>query len=67
MCLQDDARWYKAMKEDVIIIQDPDLLEIYVETSSNLNLANIYKLTFKLKHVYAVENIIHVASTQCHV
>lgn len=55
------------MKEDVIIIQDPDLLEIYVETSSNLNLANIYKLAFKLKHVYAVENIIRVASTQCHV
>lgn len=32
------------MKEDVITTQDPDLLEISVETSPTLNLVNIYML-----------------------
>ena len=54
------------MKEDAIITQDPDLLEIFVETSPNPNLVNIYMVAFKLKHVYALENVLHVASMQSH-
>lgn len=54
------------MKEDVIITQDPDLLEISVETSPTLNLVNIYMLAFKLKHVCALENVLHVVSMQSH-
>lgn len=52
------------MKEDVTLTQDPDPLEIFVETSPTPNLANIYMLAFKVKHVYALENVLCVASMQ---
>lgn len=45
----------------MIISQDPDVLEIFIEISANTNLANIYMLTFKSNDVYALENVLHIA------